>query len=224
MNALRDPYGPQGFQQARREMVRRQLADRDIADARVLAAAAKVPRHLFVPDDLVSQAYEDHPLHIGFGQTISQPYIVALMTQALGLAPGERVLEIGTGSGYQTAMLAELAGRVYSVERIAELSSTAKTALENLGYDNVDYVVADGSVGWPEHSPYDAILVAAAAPQVPESLKAQLAEGGRLVLPVGTSYSQTLKRIVRSADSFVTQDLCPCIFVRLIGKEGYGGA
>ena len=224
MNARRDTRGPLGFQQARREMVERQLAGRDITDQRVIAAAAKVPRHIFVSEETVSQAYEDHPLHIGFGQTISQPYIVALMTQALGLSRGERVLEIGTGSGYQTAVLAELAARVYTVERILELSLRAKTTLEKIGYDNIDYAVADGSVGWAEHAPYDAILVAASAPEVPESLKAQLADGGRLVLPVGGAYSQILRRVTRKGDSFVTEDLCPCIFVRLIGKEGHGDA
>lgn len=202
-------------------MIAGQIRDRGIADRKVLDALMRVPRHEFVPAEHAAEAYDDHPLCIGAGQTISQPYIVALMTQALSLSGGEKVLEIGTGSGYQTAILAEIAGEVYSVERIPELARSAEVRLRHLGYSNIRIRVGDGTLGWPEHSPFDAILVAAAAPSVPKSLKAQLGDGGRLVIPVGSDYSQMLKRITRVAKDFSCDDLCPCVFVKLIGEEGH---
>jgi protein-L-isoaspartate(D-aspartate) O-methyltransferase len=202
-------------------MVERQLAERGIAGRRVLDAFERVPRHLFVPESHWPEAYDDHPVHIGFGQTISQPYIVALMTEALALQGGESVLEIGTGSGYQTAILAELAAKVYTVERIPELSSGAAALLARLGYGNIEFVVGDGTLGLPAHAPYDAILVAAATPEVPKSLVSQLAVGGRLVIPVGANYGQTLRLVTRDKSGIATKDLCPCVFVRLIGREGF---
>jgi len=202
-------------------MVLRQLAERDIRDVRVLDAFRNVPRHLFVPPQCHAEAYADHPLHIGYGQTISQPYMVALMTEALELAGNEKVLEIGTGSGYQTAILAELAEKVYTIERIGELADSAREVLVSLGYGNVEFVVGDGTLGLPEHAPYDAILAAAAAPKVPKSLMSQLAVGGRFVIPVGTHYSQMLTLVKRDRDGYSTRDVCPCIFVKLIGREGY---
>lgn len=209
------------FTAARLDMVANQLASRDIHDARVLEAFRKVPRHLFVPRAYRSDAYADHPLDITSGQTISQPYMVALMTQALELSGPEKVLEIGTGSGYQTAILAELAARVFSVERIADLSRRAQGLLVDLGYSNIEFFIADGTRGLEARAPYDAILVAAAAPGVPASLVGQLADGGRLVIPVGTPYGQMLKRLTRKRNRIESEDLCPCIFVRLIGEEGF---
>ncbi len=203
-------------------MVRQQILERGISSPALLDAFLKVPRHLFVPTDYISQAYDDRPLYIGNGQTISQPYIVALMTDSLRLTGGEKVLDIGTGSGYQAAILAELAAKVYTVERIPELAKNAKALLENLGYNNIEFLNGDGTRGWPEHAPYDAIIVAAAAPAVPESLKAQLKMKGRLVIPVGKPYGQMLKVVTRTKKGFTTRDVCPCIFVKLIGREGYG--
>jgi len=192
-----------------------------IRDERVLSAMERVPRHLFVPPELVPYAYEDRPLPIGAGQTISQPYIVALSTQALELSPQDRVLEIGTGSGYQAAVLAELAGEVYTVERLPELSQAARERLERLGYKNLHFRVGDGTKGWPEEAPFDAILVTAAAPRVPQSLIEQLAEGGRLVIPIGGRESQTLWRMEKRAGRLKKAYLCPCTFVPLIGEEGW---
>lgn len=209
---------------AKRElMVRQQIVERGISCPRILEAFLRVDRHLFIPSDYASQAYEDRPLYIGHGQTISQPYIVALMTDALELGGGERVLDIGTGSGYQAAILAELAEKVYTVERIPELAEKAESLLGRLGYDNVEFLVGDGTEGWPEHAPYDAIVIAAAAPGVPESLKSQLAVGGHMVVPVGKPHSQVLEAVTRSEKGFLTKEICPCIFVKLIGREGYKG-
>jgi len=210
------------FVTARSDMVKHHLAARDINSGKVLDAFVRVPRHMFVPEHSRVEAYDDHPLDIGCGQTISQPYIVALMTQALDLSGGETVLEVGTGSGYQTAILAELARKVYTIERIGELSRRARETLDALGYGNIEFVVGDGTLGLPEHSPYDAILAAAAAPDVPPSLVAQLKRrGGRLVIPVGNYYSQMLKLVRKTETGVDTQDLCPCIFVRLVGEEGF---
>jgi len=192
-----------------------------IRDERVLSAMARVPRHLFVPPELVPYAYEDRPLPIGAGQTISQPYIVALSTQALELSPQDRVLEIGTGSGYQAAVLAELAGEVYTVERLPELSQAARERLERLGYRNLHFRVGDGTKGWPDEAPFDAILVTAAAPKVPQSLVEQLAEGGRLVIPIGGRESQDLWLMRRRTRRLEKVYLCPCTFVPLIGEEGW---
>ena len=180
---------------SRRQMVDAQLRARGIVDARVLDAMSRVPRHEFAPEGHRDEAYEDHPLLIGAGQTISQPYIVALMLEALVLSPADRVLEVGTGSGYVTALLAELSDRVFSVERHAALADTARQLLARLGYSNVTVIVGDGSKGFPESAPYNAIIVSAASPEVPRALLAQLAEGGRLIIPVGLADSQQLQLI-----------------------------
>lgn len=202
-------------------MVERQIRRRGIRDGRVLDVFRSVPRHLFVPPRWRDQSYEDHPVDIGYGQTISQPYIVALMSEALRLRGHERVLEIGTGSGYQTAILASLCSHVYTVERIAELSAAARRVLDELGYANVSYRVGDGTLGWPEEAPFDGIMVTAAAPSVPESLKSQLGEGGRLVMPVGGRGGQDLIVLKRRGEEFERERLCGCVFVRLIGHEGW---
>lgn len=206
--------------QARKALLA-ELRRRGITDPRVLAALEKVPRHLFVLPEHVSLAYEDRPLPIGLGQTISQPYIVALSTQALALSPEDRVLEIGTGSGYQTAILAELAKEVFTVERIPELSWEAQERLRRLGYKNVRFRIGDGTKGWPEEAPFSKILVTAAAPRVPKSLLAQLAEGGRMVIPVGGRFDQDLWLVRKEGGRPVYEYLCPVTFVPLIGEEGW---
>jgi len=211
----------QRWREEREDMVERQIRRRGIRDVRVLEAFRRVPRHLFVPPRYRDQSYEDHPVEIGFGQTISQPYIVALMTEALELRGDERTLEIGTGSGYQTAILAGLCRHVYTIERITELSSAARKVLERLGYSNVSYRVGDGTLGWPEEAPFDAIIVTAAAPSVPDSLKGQLGEGGRLVMPVGGRGGQDLIVLKRRGEGFRRERLCGCVFVKLIGQEGW---
>ena len=202
-------------------MVEEQLVRRGIRDARVLAAMRKVPRHLFVEEALQEQAYGDHALPIGERQTISQPFMVALMTEALQLKGDEKVLEIGTGSGYQTAVLAELAATVYTVERVGPLIERAGRRFTALGYRNIRCRQADGSVGWEEAGPFDAILVTAGAPDVPRPLVAQLREGGRLVIPVGSRTTQVLKRIVKVKGSIREAVLTSCVFVPLIGAEGW---
>jgi protein-L-isoaspartate(D-aspartate) O-methyltransferase len=204
-------------------MVERQLRRRGIGDERVLAAMERVPRELFVPDDLRAHAYEDAALPIGGGQTISQPYMVARIASELGLRGRERVLDVGTGSGYQAAVLAELAGEVHSIERIPELAESARAALEAAGYgDRVHVHVGDGTLGLPEHAPYDAIAVAAAAPELPRSLYDQLAERGRIVLPVGSRAEQLLQVVVRSPEGPAVLRTVPCRFVPLLGEEGFG--
>lgn len=209
------------YLEARRVMVETQIRRRGITDPRVLTAMAKVPRHLFVPRHLWDQAYGDYPLPIGEDQTISQPYIVALMTEALELKGPEKVLELGTGSGYQAAVLAELAAQVYTIERIPSLARTAEQVLASLEYANVQVRVADGTLGWPGEAPFDAILVTAGAPQVPPPLVEQLDLGGRLVIPVGDRYSQTLTRVRRTPDGLKQEYLGGCRFVKLIGKHGW---
>lgn len=209
--------------EARRRMVERQLRARDIHDERVLEAMASVPRHRFVPPEYQQSAYSDGPLPIGEGQTISQPYIVAYMTQLLELEPDDRVLEIGTGSGYQAAVLGQIAGKVYSVERVQSLAERARQQLDELGYDNVHVVQRDGSGGLPEHAPYDAIIVTAAAPDAPNPLKEQLAEGGRLVVPVGSRGGQVLERWTRWGDDMERERLAPVAFVPLLGDHGWEG-
>ena len=196
------------------------LRSRGLHDERVLAAMAQVPRHEFVPEEYRSQAYEDHPLPIGAGQTISQPYIVALMLEALALDPTHIVLEIGTGSGYQTALLAELAKQVYSLERHEALAQQAAVALLRLGYDNVTVLVRDGSSGLPDKQPFDAIVVAAAAPRVPQALVNQLGEGGRMVIPVGPAKMQELQLLRKQDGRILVVSLGACAFVPLIGTEG----
>lgn len=211
------------FYIARKKMVEEQLICRGVRDSMVLDAMAKVPRHLFVEPALVSQAYGDYPLNIGEGQTISQPLIVAMMTEALSLKGGERVLEIGTGSGYQTAILCEIAGHVYSIERISKLANRARKTLYDIGYINFTLRVGDGTLGWPEESPFDAIIVTAGAPEVPSVYLEQLVEGGRLVIPVGGEYEQVLKRITKTSNGFREENVTNCRFVKLIGQYGWKG-
>lgn len=205
----------------RERMVEEQLMERNIRDPRVLDAMRTVPRHSFVPAEQRGLAYVDSPLPIGNGQTISQPYIVALMTQLLGLKGEERVLEVGTGSGYQAAILAYLAAEVYTIERHTDLGRLAARILEDLGYRNVHVKIGDGSRGLAEYAPYDAILVTAAAPQVPRPLLEQLANGGCLVIPVGARGNQTLERWVRDGDEFVNDILTAVAFVPLLGEFGW---
>ncbi len=205
----------------RERMVAEQLVRRGIRDVRVLQAMGKVPRHLFVDEALAGRAYGDYPLPIGERQTISQPYMVALMTEALELVGHERVLEIGTGCGYQTAILAELCGKVFSIERIKGLADRAVRTLDSLGCYNVLARVGDGSLGWREEAPFDAILVTAAAPTVPDALVKQLAPKGRLVIPVGDVYSQELRKGVMGEEGMRWSDLGGCVFVKLIGDRGW---
>lgn len=212
------------FDALRTQMVEAQLNARGLTDPRLIAAFLKVPRHLFVPQEFRHEAYEDHPLPIGAGQTISQPYIVALMTHSLHLQGHERVLEIGTGSGYQTAILAELAREVFSVERIPDILLDARRRLSELGYQNVKLRSANGSLGWPEHAPYDAILVSAAAPEIPHPLCDQLADPGCLVLPIGPKDSQTLVRLEQRDGTFSQTQLAGCVFVPLVGQYGWTAA
>ena len=193
----------------------------EIKDERVIAAIARVPRERFVPLDIQHLAYDDTPLPIGQEQTISQPYMVALMTDALALTGGEKVLELGTGSGYQTAILAELARLVVTVERLPTLSEGAKKVLDSLGYKNIIYHLAGETLGWPEESPYDAIITTAGAPKIPPELIEQLAIGGRLVVPVGTRYVQELYKLTRRKDKNEIKDLGSCRFVSLIGKGAW---
>ena len=211
------------FASLRAEMVEQNIAARGVRDELVLEAMRKVPRELFLPKNLREFAYEDSPLPIGGGQTISQPYIVAFMAEALLLKGGENVLEIGAGSGYAAAVLSEIASTVYTVERFGELADKAATTLAGLGYDNVCVLHGDGTRGWLEHAPYDAIVVAAGGPQVPVSLKQQLKVGGRLVIPVGADQrTQELVRVVRiSTNQYRSEDIVDVRFVPLIGEEGW---
>lgn len=207
---------------ARAEMVERQLRRRGITDERVLVAMDRVPRELFVPASLREHAYEDGALPIGHHQTISQPFVVATICSLLSLRGTERVLDVGTGSGYQAAVLAELSADVATIERIPELAAEARARLEEAGYASVDVRVGDGSLGVPERAPYDAIAVAAAAPRVPAALYDQLAEGGRLVLPRGTRWGQELVLVVRTREGPAERSSIPCRFVPLVGDEGFG--
>lgn len=205
----------------RLEMVEKQLRRRGIRDAAVLAAMTAVPRHEFVANELRSHAYDDAPLPIGSGQTISQPYIVAAMTAALHLQPGDRVLEIGTGCGYQAAVLSRLAKEVFTIERRSELASAASRLLARLDYSNVHVHCGDGTFGLPEIAPFDAILVAAAAPEIPKPLLAQLAERGRMIIPVGGADHQELQLVERHGDAFPAKTLEGCRFVPLVGYHGW---
>jgi protein-L-isoaspartate(D-aspartate) O-methyltransferase len=209
------------YDSQRATMVEEQLQGLGITDERVLAAMGEVPRHRFVPEYLTVLAYQDRALPIGFDQTISQPYMVALMLEALELTGTERVLEVGAGSGYQAALLGLLAREVYAVEIIPGLTESARRVIQRLGYDNVKVILANGSLGFEEAAPYDAIVVAAGAPEVPEALVEQLAEGGRLVIPVGDRSGQTVLRIRKSGGRTHTERITPCIFVPLIGKDGW---
>jgi protein-L-isoaspartate(D-aspartate) O-methyltransferase len=213
-----------GYSKLREYMVRDQIARRGVISEKVLAAMRKVPRERFLPAGQADYAYDDTPLPIGDGQTISQPYIVAYMAEALTLKGGEKVLEIGTGSGYAAAILAEIAAEVYTIERIQGLAEMASTLLDKLGYSNVHVRHGDGTLGWPEQAPFDGIVVTAGGPDVPETLKQQLKIGGRLVIPVGTStWYQELVRVIRVEEAeYVTENLVPVRFVPLIGAEGWG--
>jgi protein-L-isoaspartate(D-aspartate) O-methyltransferase len=216
---MTDPYVAE-----RERMVEDQLVARGIRSPAVLEAMAQIPRHLFVPPELAARAYADSALPIAGGQTISQPYIVALMTEALAPSRDERILEIGTGSGYQTAVLAELAGEVFTIERHAELADAARGTLAELGYGNVRFRTGDGTLGWSESAPYHGVLVAAGAPALPAELGTQLRSGGRLIVPVGTLREQDLYRYWKEGDRLRPEWLTRCRFVPLVGEEGWGGA
>jgi protein-L-isoaspartate(D-aspartate) O-methyltransferase len=209
------------FPKARLKMAEEQIVSRGIKDAKLIAAMKKIPRHLFVEEALQGQAYSDHPLPIGEKQTISQPYMVALMTEAMLLTGKEKVLEIGTGSGYQTAILAELSEKVFSIERIRPLAIRARKLLYELGYFNVEIKIFDGTFGWMEESPFDAIIVTAGSPDIPQPLIDQLAIGGRLVIPVGDAFVQDLFRVSKTEEGIKKEDLGGCRFVKLIGKYGW---
>ena len=202
-------------------MVQEQIIARGIENPRVIEAMRKIPRHLFVDPGLAKRAHDDSALPIGEKQTLSQPYIAALMTAALELAGDEKVLEIGTGSGYQTALLAELCFNVFSVETIRALSRRARELLDRLGYQNIALHVGDGTLGWSDHGPYDGIIVTAAAPDFPDPLVTQLSVGGRLIIPVGDDQSQTLVRVTRNASGLEQEQLGDCRFVKLWGKYGW---
>lgn len=217
---LATPVLADRYERGRARMIQT-LRDRGIRDERVLEVMARIPRHEFVPEPFTDKAYGDHALAIGSEQTISQPYMVALMTSLCALTPESRVLEIGSGSGYQTAVAAALSKYVYGIERIAELAREAMVRLRRLRITNATVKCFDGTIGWSEHAPYDAILVAAGGPSVPEPLLAQLAVGGRLVVPVGTERLQELKRVTRTERGFVEEDCGGCVFVRLIGRYGF---
>jgi protein-L-isoaspartate(D-aspartate) O-methyltransferase len=209
------------YRLAREKMAKTQLIPRGIKDPRVLEAMREVRRDLFVEEALVGEAYNDHPLPIGHNQTISQPFIVALMTEALVLKGDEKVLEIGTGSGYQTAILARLADKVYTVERIRTLMVKARGLLADLKHHNILFKAFDGTLGWDEYAPYDAIIVTAGSPKVPQPLLDQLAEGGRLVIPIGNKYSQELLRVTRKKGAYTQENLGGCRFVDLVGIHGW---
>jgi protein-L-isoaspartate(D-aspartate) O-methyltransferase len=213
-----DPY-----QAERERMVEYQIARKGVTDEKVLGAMRKVPRHRFVSEDARPYAYADSPVRIDKGQTISQPYIVALMTEMLAVQPEHHVLDVGTGSGYQAAILGELAGEVHSIERHPELAEMARGVLDELGYENIRVHVGDGTQGYAPAAPYDRIIVAAAAPSVPQALLDQLADGGRLVIPVGPRYSQRLEVWKRKGEQFTQSSNIPVVFVPLIGKGGWEG-
>ena len=194
----------------------------EIRDKRVLEVMSRIPRELFVPEGVRHQAYEDKPLPIGYEQTISQPYIIALMTEALELQGTEKVLELGTGSGYQTAILAELAAEVISIERVPELVESAQAVLDNIGYRNIHIYLAEESLGRRHDAPYDAIMVTAGAPRIPDDLVAQLVNGGHMIIPVGTKYMQELCKVTKHTDKTTVQNLGGCRFVSLIGKDAWG--
>ncbi len=206
---------------ARQNMVKNQLISRGINDPGVLAAMGKVPRDCFAEKAFEGEAYNDHPLPIGHKQTISQPYIVALMTEALELTGEEKVLEIGTGSGYQTAILAELSRRIYTVERIRPMMVKARQVLQELEFNNILFKAFDGTLGWEEFEPYDAIIVTAGSPKIPQPLLDQLADGGRLIIPVGKKHGQDLIKITNKNGNFIKKNLGGCRFVDLVGKYGW---
>ncbi|MDO9536628.1 MAG: protein-L-isoaspartate(D-aspartate) O-methyltransferase [Bacillota bacterium] len=209
----------QRYHKLRGQMIIKQLIPRGINDERVLEAFRKVPRHLFVDSRHQAKAYGDYPLSIGLDQTISQPYIVALMTQSLELKGHEKILEIGTGSGYQTAILSELVEHVYTMERLPSLSEKAAQTLQELGYQNISFRSGDGTGGWPDEAPFNGILVAAAAAKIPQTLLDQLASGGRMVIPVGSPLFQKLTLVIKDETDLKEQNICGCRFVPLIGSE-----
>ncbi len=211
----------QSFTGQRRKMVEEQLVDRGIKDLRIMEAMSRIPRHLFGHESLQHKAYGDFPLPIGDNQTISQPYIVAAMTEALNLKKTDRVLEIGTGSGYQTALLAELAGQVFTIERIRSLSLKAQKLLEQLNYMNIVFKVFDGTYGWPDQAPFDAILITASPEEIPKMLVDQLGDKGRLVAPVGSQEKQSLTILTKENDRTTSQEIGYCKFVPLVGKYGW---
>ena len=212
---MSDPYG------RKRQRLVETIRSKGITSPRVLDAVARVPRHQFVPEGVRRRAYEDGALPIGYGQTISQPSIQALYLQVLDIGPSDRVLEIGAGSGYQTALLAELAANVYAVERIPELTTRARTVLDSLGYNNIALVTKDGTVGWSKYAPYDAILVAAASPDVPDALVEQLTVGGRMLIPIGGRDVQELTLVTRTESGTERESVTGCVFVPLIGRFGW---
>lgn len=209
------------YRLARERMVKNQLIPRGIRDKAVLSAMGKIQRHLFVDEALIGEAYNDHPLPIGHKQTISQPYIVALMTQSLDLSGKEKTLEIGTGSGYQTAILAEISEKVYTIERIRPLMEKARSLLNEMGYTNILFKSYDGTMGWEEFSPYDAIMITAGAPDIPEPLLNQLNEGGRMIIPIGNRFSQELVKVTKKKERYEKENLGGCRFVDLIGVHGW---
>jgi len=224
MFSQKEKIQEENFERLRREMVQSQLERRNLKDRRVLEAMRKVPRHRFVPEQSRGEAYEDHPLPIGEGQTISQPYMVAIMTELLELRGGEKVLEIGTGSGYQLAILAELAREVFSVERWGPLADRSRARLRELGYRNIEIRTGDGTLGWPERAPFDGIIVTAGAPKIPPPLLEQLSEGGRLVIPVGEERHQELCRVVKEGGGTRKEYFGGCVFVPLVGEHGWDTA
>jgi protein-L-isoaspartate(D-aspartate) O-methyltransferase len=209
------------YRVARERMVNNQLAYRGIKDKGVLRAMGKIHRHLFVEEALIAEAYNDHPLPIGHKQTISQPYIVALMTEALELTGKEKTLEIGTGSGYQTAILAELSEKVYTIERIRPLMEQARALLNELGYTNILFKSYDGTLGWEEYAPFDAVIITAGAPKIPDPLLNQLSDGARMIIPIGDRFSQELIKVTKVKDDYKEQNLGGCRFVDLIGAHGW---
>lgn len=209
------------FEKERKRMVEEQIVGRGVKDERVLAAMRKVPRHEFLPEAIRGMAYQDSALPLGEAQTMSQPYMVAVMSELLGLSGIERVLEIGTGSGYQAAVLAELCGKVYTVERIKILADRARATLDRLGYRSVAIKVYDGTYGWKDMAPFDAIIVTAGSPDIPAPLVEQLKEGGRMVIPVGERYGQMLMKVVKTPEGPITDQSIPCVFVPLIGNHGW---
>lgn len=211
---------PVNYDELRTAMVRNQIRMRGVTDKEVLAAMLKVERHLFVPQAYRSEAYEDYPLPVGEGQTISQPYIVAFMTEALDLEPSDKVLEIGTGSGYQAAILAEICDSVFTIEIFESLGTNARSLLEKLGYKNVYVKIGDGYEGWQEHAPFDAIIVTCAPTHVPEKLEQQLAEGGRMIIPVGGTYTQELVLLRKKGGKLLKENVLPVRFVPMVNEKG----
>lgn len=205
----------------KKSMIDSQLKSRGILSLEVLKAMSVVPREKFVSPEFIEVAYNDGPLTIGSGQTISQPYMVAMMTEALMLKKNDRVLEIGTGSGYQTAVLQEISAHIYTVERISSLAESARKLLCSLGYSDISIKVGDGTLGWPEEAPFDAIIVTSGSPSVPETLISQLSDGGRMIIPVGKRNYQRIIRIIRSDESYSKEEMISCVFVPLIGKYGW---